>query len=329
MRVSGVFILVLFFSIALSAQNSTSSGVVKLRGTKLTYPLVNRWITAFNQEFPNIKVRIAQNAPADSIDLLLAAHSIVEEDLKGGKTYVAVSRYVQLPVVNDQNPQLKDLQSKGFRDQDFNSIYFSTSNKTVLGNSQSPVTVYNRERPTCSTITFARHFGNDAKNINGTPVKGDDQDLLNAVKTDVNGISFNNLGFIYNVETRKINPDIAVVPLDLNDNGKIDKEEQIYGSVDQVIIFVERTNNKKFIDEHVNVIFAKEIQNQAAGIFLQWVLTKGQKFNHEQGFLNLDVKTVDAQKEIINTTFKITSVSSCDGLDSVTAKRRQKLAAKR
>jgi phosphate transport system substrate-binding protein len=322
MRTSAFLILFVASVLQLNAQSTSISGTVKLRGTRLTYPLINQWIGEFNKEFPAIKVKIAQNAPADSIDLQVAAHSIMDEDLKGNKTYIAISRYVQLPIVNEQNPELRTLQASGFRDEDFNRIYFAKANAPEK--KELAITVYNRERPTCSTITFARHFGNDANNINGTGVKGDDQDLLNAVKNDVNGISFNNLGFIYNVATRKINPGIAIVPLDLNENKKIDADERIYESLDNVISFVERTNNKKFIDEHVNVIFSKGIENKPAGIFLQWILTKGQKFNHSKGFLDLSSQILEEQKVIVNSTFRLSSISSCEGLNETLGKRKQK-----
>jgi phosphate transport system substrate-binding protein len=322
------FFSILLCAIVVNAQNTSVTGTVKLRGTRLTYPLVQQWITTFKKDFPNIKVSIAPNAPADSIDLLLAAHSITPDDLKGNKEYVAVSRYVQLPVVNDKNPNLKELQAGGFRDSDIQNIYFSSGSKTYK-QTELPITVYNRERPTCATITVARHYGNNDKTVSGNPVKGDDQDLLNAVKTDANGISFNNLGFIYNLQSRKINPDIAVIPLDLNENGKTDSDEAIYGTLDEVISFVERTNNKKFIAENVNVLFKKETQNQAAGIFLNWVLAHGQQYNHEFGFLNLENKTITEQQAIIGKSFKVTSASSCKGLNDLSKQREEKLLGKK
>jgi phosphate transport system substrate-binding protein len=327
MKTSALLALLLLCSLASQSQNTSVSGTVKLRGTRLTYPLVRQWIATFKKDYPNVNVSIAQDAPADSIDLLLAAHSIIEEDLKGNKDYVAVSRYVQLPVVNDKNPNLKELQTAGFRESDFRNVYFSNGNKTFQ-QTALPITVYNRERPTCATITVARHFGNDEKTLNGNPVKGDDQDLLNAVKTDVNGISFNNLGFIYNLQTRKINPDIAIIPLDLNENGKIDSGEAIYETLDEVVSYVEKTNNKKFIAENVNVLFKKETKNQAAGIFLNWALAHGQQYNHDFGFLNLESKIIAEQQAIISKSFKVSSVSSCSGLDEISQQRKLKALAK-
>jgi len=314
---------ILLFTIETFAQQK-ETGIVKLRGTRLTYPLVQRWIGEFNKEYPGISVLIAPNAPADSIDFSVAAYGLTQRDYKGNRTGVAVARYVQLPVANNKRPGLPALQAKGFTAADFNTLYFGSSNKGRFDASNAPITLYTRERPACAAVTFAKHFGNDANELKGVGIKGDDQDLARAVKQDVNGLSFNNLGFIYDVKTRKVSDGLAIVPLDLNENGKVDSSEQIYGTLDKVISYIEKTNHPKFVTERVNFIFSESSSNQAAGIFLSWVLTKGQAFNHALGFLSLDEKTISDQKVITLSTFKIASVPSCEGVDRIMAKRKSK-----
>jgi phosphate transport system substrate-binding protein len=308
------------FNAALAQENT--AGVVKLRGTRLTYPLVKKWIYEFNKDFPGIKVLISPQSPADSIDLNLAAYSISEGDLTEPKAFVSVTRYTQLPVANNKRDGLKELQAKGFTEADFNTLYFSTEKPTFLSASSSPITLYTREKPACAAITFAKHFGNDPKTIQGIGVKGDDQDLASAVKGDVNGISFNNLGFIYDLNTRKVTDGLAIIPVDLNENGKVEQDEQIYDTLDELIAFIERNNHPKLVTEHVNVIFDKNKHNDAAGVFLLWVLTKGQQFNHGLGFLGLDENSLNKQRNVVASNFK-TSVAACEGAAPVVNKKKE------
>lgn len=316
-----LFVLLLTGSLAWAQQQN--AGTVKLRGTRLTYPLVNKWIAEFNKDYPNIKVSIAPKAPADSIDLTLAAHSIVAEDLDRTREAVAVTRYIQLPVANSKRSDLKALQAKGFTEADFNNLYFSSGTPQLFAAVNSPITLYTRERPACAAVTFARHFGNDPKTIKGVGVKGDDQDLATAVKEDVKGISFNNLGFVYDVKMRKVTEGLAVIPVDLNENGKIDRNEEIYSTLDEVIAFAEKTNHPKLIAENVHVLYKKDSPNNAAGIFLSWVLTKGQQYNHNLGFLNLEGDVLTQQLSVVTTTFKVSS-TSCEGPGALTKQRRVK-----
>jgi len=323
-RILILIMLMLTVSLAFSQQKNT--GTVKLRGTRLTYPLVNKWIAEFKKEYPNVKVSIRPEAPADSIDFSIASYALTSKDFEGNREGVAVTRYTQLVVVNSNRPGLKELQTRGFTEKDMSNLFFTSNTPEFLtvSKTQSPVALYVRDRPVCAVKAFAGHLGNDPKELKGIGIKGDDQDLAEAVRKDVNGISFNNLGFIYDVKTRKITEGLAIIPQDLNENGKIDKEEQIYGTLDNVIDFLEKTNHPKFATERVNVLFRKDSKNSAAGVFLNWVLTRGQKFNHELGFLSLDNKLLSEERTIVGSNFKISSVSSCDGLEKLSKERRDK-----
>ena len=321
-----IALIVLFtFSVTLVLGQQKELGIVKLRGTKLTYPLVNKWIFEFNKEYPNIKVLIAPAAPADSIDFSIASYALSASDLEGNREAVVVSRYVQLPVANSKRPDLAQLQATGFTEKSLSDLFFTENTPNFLASSQTqtPIALYVRDRPVCAVKAFATHYGNDPKELKGTGIKGDDQDLAAAVRNDVNGLCFNNLGFIYDVKTRKITEGLAVIPLDLNENGKIDKDEKIYGTLDNVVDFIEKTHHPKFVNERVNFIFKKTSTNTSAGVFLNWVLTKGQKFHHELGFLTLDDQLLVEQRVIAATTFK-TSSSSCEGADELMKKRKSK-----
>jgi phosphate transport system substrate-binding protein len=307
------------------AQQDT--GVVKVRGTRLTYPLVKKWIIEFKKEYPGISVSIAPQAPADSIDFNILAYALSSD---GEREAVVVSRYIQLPVANSERPGLSNLQSQGLTEQNLRNLFFSPATPSFLASSQSqtPIALYVRDKPVCAVKAFATHFGDDPKSIKGIGVNGDDQDLAEAVRKDINGLSFNNLGFIYDVKTRKISEGLAVIPLDLNENGKVDKDEQIYDDLDHVIGFIEKTHHSKFVNEEVNFLFNKnkKANNRSAGIFLNWVLTTGQKFNHDLGFLSVDSKELADQRKTVASAFHITSEASCDSGEALMRKRKVKLA---
>ena len=259
--------------------------VIRITGTRLAYPLFQRWADEYTRLHPGVKFVISKT-PADSADLLIVSHQLSPADIKEGQTALVVSRYVQLPVVNKQRSDVASLQSKGFDDAAFRQVYFSDG--TGPGPSLYQFTVYKRQQPACASIAFANHFGSEQRDIKGVGVVGDDKDLLAAVKRDPDGISYNNLGFLYDLRSRKLIDSIAIVPIDLNGNGKIDPEENIYGSLDEVISFVERTHHPKIPLENVNVLYRKDGPAKEVVPFLQWVLSEGQQYNHDYGFINLD-----------------------------------------
>ena len=118
------------------------------------------------------------------------------------------------------------------------------------------------------------------------------------MKQDVNGVSYNNLGFIYDLKTRKLIDSIAIVPIDFNENGKIDANERIYGTLDNVLTYAEKTNSTKLLIEEVHVLYDQNNSNKEVAKFLKWVLISGQQFNHDFGFINL---LADTRKQSIET----------------------------
>lgn len=278
--------LLILASIGLHAQQST----IRIAGTRLTYPLFQKWIDEYAKQHPNLHFILNSKQPADSVDIFIVSHRLAATDIKAGQTTITVSRYIQFPVVNSNRADVATLQEKGFNDATFKQVYFGeTSNSNIA--SDAVFTVYKRKQNACASQSFANHFGNEQKDIKGIGVVGDDKDLLNAVKQDVSGVSYNNLGFIYDLKTRKLVDSIAIVPIDFNENGRIDENEKIYDKLDEVIAYAEKTNSPKLLIEDVHVLYKKDNPSKEITSFLEWVLIKGQQYNHEYGFLGLSTVT--------------------------------------
>jgi len=275
----------------------SQQSTIRIAGTRLTYPLFQKWIDEYSKQHPNLHFILNSKQPADSVDISIVSHRLAVVDIKAGKTAITVSRYVQLPVVNSNRADVATLQEKGFNEASFKQVYFGeTSNSNIA--SYAVFTVYKRKQNACASQSFANHFGSEQKDIKGVPVVGDDKDLLNALKQDVNGISYNNLGFIYDLKTRKLIDSIAIVPIDFNENGKIDADEKIYGTLDNVLAYAEKTNSPKLLIEEVHILYNQNNPNKEVASFLKWILIKGQQYNHEYGFINL---LADTRKQSIET----------------------------
>ena len=160
--------------------------------------------------------------------------------------------------------------------------------------------MYTRASAACASISFADHFGNTWEAIRGKGISGDDKYLLSAVLKDTNGLSYNNLGYLYNLQTRKPIEGIVLLPIDINQNGRLDQEEKIYANLDQVIAYLENNPDEKGIPKaYVNFVFDKNKNRDALQPFLNWVLTEGQKYNHEFGFFTYGPKILAKQVKTI------------------------------
>lgn len=295
-----VFAFVMLATISLyGVAQTANNSVIKISGTRLAYPVVQKWIDEYSKTHAGVQFELNSAIASDSADVVIAAYFIQPSTLQASQSSVVVSRYVQLPIANSHRNNLKQVTEKGFTEKDFKDIYFSDARNSKPDKYSGLFTVYTREKPACATVAFASHFGSDVKSIHGVGVKGDDKSLLAAVQNDSSAISYNNLGFIYDTRTRSVVDGIAIVPIDLNENGKVDDSEKIYSSLDNVVDFAERTNHAKIPVENVNAIYNKQNRNEAAIRFLQWVLAEGQQYNHGLGFLQLADTAIDDQLAIL------------------------------
>lgn len=302
MKRNALFLLLLVNAAMVTAQSAT----IRITGTRFTFPVFNIWASVYRQAHPEVNIVIASGIAADSADILIASHILKQGDVKDGQTGLALGRYVQLPVVNSARKDLEKIIEKGFTDETVKEIYFTDSAQRPA-DVTTPFTVYKRQKAACSSVSFANHFGGEHKDIKGIGVAGDDVDLLASVKRDVNAVSHNSLGIIYNLTTRKINDSIAIVPIDLNENGQIDAAEKMYSTVDNVVAFAEKTNHPKIPIENINVIFSKTSNRKAVADFLSWVITKGQQFNHDFGLLNLAPAIVEEEQKILAQNIQLKS----------------------
>jgi len=257
--------------------------VINITGTRFFYPLVEKWAEEFKKEHPDVEIVVKfglQNS-----DISMTGTPVDKENPDKGK-YTVVSKFAVVPIINEHNPAWTELQKKGLSETDFEKIYFrgdQQQNNFATNSGIVPIRVYTRGA--CASATFSRHFGKQINDLANLDTKiADDNVLLQNVLNDSLGVAYNNLGFVYDLRTRKQKPGIKVVPVDLNGNGKIDSDENFYDNLDQLI--------KKLETAHValppvgKMVFVYKEDKPEVKNFVNWIETKGQQYNHSFGFLN-------------------------------------------
>jgi phosphate transport system substrate-binding protein len=274
---------------------------ITITGTRFTFPLVQQWITAFKKEHPGVTFRLIspREAAAANADIHITAQHIAAADKLATTSYIEVARYALLPVANSKNIyagqplKVKTLRTLYFEDDGFKKKGGAAAEPTV--------TVYNRLEKSCAPVTFAAFYGSSFEEIKGKSVVGDDQHLLQAVQEDPNGISFNNPGFIYDLHNRKPVNNIAVIPIDLNDNGKLDADEDFYANLDVLIQRLETAPPAAIPVEGVTFAYNRQLEKSkpAVRIWIQYILEQGQQQLHAFGFLKQDQQQLAKNKLLV------------------------------
>lgn len=282
------------------------SGNISLSGAFALYPLAVQWADEFQKLHPDVRIDLSAggagkgitDALADVVDLGMVSRELAPEEIKKGAVGFAVAKDAVVPTINAKNPNLKAILEHGLTRDAAVGLWITGKVKTwgqVAGNDNSAnVVVYTRSDACGAAETWAKWLGKKQEDLKGTAVFGD-PGVAQAVQKDVNGIGLNNIGYAYDAKTKKPNPGILVAPIDVNNNGKIDPEENFYNTKDEFAKAVAEGKYPSPPARDLYLVAHGNPTNPVVVAFLKYVLTDGQKSTAPQGYIAIGKKKIQAQ----------------------------------
>ncbi len=288
-------------------KHDTLKGKITLSGAFALYPLAIKWAEEFQKLHPRVIINVSAggagkgmtDALSHMVDLGMFSKAVSPEQAKGA-WWIAVAKDAVLPTINAENPVLSDLKKKGLTREKLYDIFITgkinTWGAAVGSSSKAELQVFNRSDACGAADMWARYlFDKSQEDLHGLGVNGD-PGVADAVKRNPEGIGFNNLGFIYEMQTRTIYPGLEVIPLDLNGNGRIDPDEDFYESMDSVMNAINDGRYPSPPARDLYFVSGGKPTSPLVQVFLRWVMTEGQQFVREAGYVA--IKPEQVQKEL-------------------------------
>jgi phosphate transport system substrate-binding protein len=290
------------------ATGAQTKGTIRVSGAWALYPMMVRWAEEFNKTYPQIRVDVsaggagkgAADALAGLTDMGMVSREIKAEEIKQGAFFIPVVKDAVFPTINSSNPDLKGILSqKGVTRKIFTDLWIHGKSTTwgEIGSNKAlkeRVQVYTRSDSCGAAETWAAYLGGkNQEDLKGIGVYGD-PGVADAVKKDPLAIGFNNLNYAYDPKTGLPVAGLQVAPIDVNENGKVDPEEDL--STKEKAIKAVTSGLYPSPPARALYLLAKEQFKGPARIFVKWILTDGQKFVDEVGYIRL---TEDQIKEML------------------------------
>ncbi len=279
---------------------SNLKGEISLSGAFALYPLAVKWAEEFKKLHPDVKIDISAggagkgitDALAKVVDFGMVSRDLHPEEIGKGAVAFAVAKDAVIPTINANNPKVKELLNKGLSQSTAVKLFITGEYKTwgdVLGiKSEIPVHVYTRSDACGAAETWAKYLGNKKQeNLKGTAVFGD-PGIASAIQKDALAIGYNNIGYAYDQNTRKPNPGIVVIPIDINNNGKVDGDERFYENSYSLIKAIAAGKYPSPPARDLYLVSNGKPTSAAAIAFLKFILTEGQKYSNQSGYIALN-----------------------------------------
>ena len=274
------------------------NGTVTVSGAWALYPMMVRWGEEFQTLHPTVEFDISAggagkgmaDALAGAVDIGMVSRDIHQEEGDQGAFWVTVTEDAVVPTINASNPHLARLEAQGVDQATFEAIWTGQI-KTwgeVLGDASvnDEIHVYTRSDACGAAETWAAYLGGlRQEDLQGVAVYGD-PGLAEAVTQDSLGIGYNNLNFAYDADSGRPVSGLQVIPLDQNENGQIDGDEDIYTAKADLMAAIAAGRYPSPPARGLNLV----TKGKPGGLtlaFIRWVLTNGQQFAEETAYIPL------------------------------------------
>lgn len=280
-----------------AAPSDSLSGSIQLSGAFALYPMAVKWSEEFQKLHPDVKIDISGGGAgkgmtdvlAGVVDIGMVSREIHSEELSKGAYPIAVVKDAVVPTINANNPELASIKKTGLKKETAAKLW-NQEIKTwggILGTSSTtPVHVFTRSDACGAAETFAAWFGKKQENLIATAVFGD-PGLAAAIQKDKLGIGYNNIAYAYDQKTKEPFEGLAIIPIDVNENGQIDSEEDFYETTQTLIHAINEGRYPSPPARDLYLVTKDKPSKPEVIAFLKYVLLEGQLYAEETGYISL------------------------------------------
>jgi len=271
-------------------------GSLSLSGAWALYPLAVRWQEEFQKTHPGANIDVQAggagkgiaDALAGVVDIGMVSREIHPSEVEKGAVALAVAKDAVVATISAKNPFFAEILRQGLKRKAFTSIWIEgtvSSWEALLGKSgKTPVHVFTRSDACGAAETWAAYLGGHQEDLGGVGVYGD-PGLAEAVRRDPLAIGFNNVNFAYDAKTLKPVAGLAICPIDLDGNGLVDPSEQVYATRDDIVRAIAANVYPSPPARDLYFVVKGQPGRPLLAEFLTWVLTEGQKYVAEMGYI--------------------------------------------
>ncbi|MGB8952201.1 MAG: substrate-binding domain-containing protein [Candidatus Aminicenantales bacterium] len=286
------------------AEKKPLEGNISMSGAWALYPMALKWAEEFQKVNPRVKIDIQAGGAGKGIadvlggmvDIGNVSRDIHSQEVQRGAFAIAVTKDGVVATVSAKNPFLKEILNKGLTREQFIDIWIEnkpTAWGKVLGTKdKAAIHVYTRSDACGAAETWAAFLGKRQEDLGGVGVYGD-PGLADAVRRDPLGIGYNNINYAYDTKTLKPVKGLGIVPIDLDGSGQIEPGENFYATRDAITEAIAENHYPSPPARDLYFVTKGKPATRAVKVFIEWVLTEGQKYVPETGYIPLSRKKLE------------------------------------
>lgn len=272
-----VYTIALLWGLQVSQTAQAQNEQVTLHVPNFVRPLVEKWVAEYQKTNTQVDFQFKSGKSQDN-----EPNSI--SFVSDGNDGVFFARYAVLPVTTKQSEVAERIGSHRLNAKKLKALFFLKDQEQETSNAQQ-FHIYTGNSLTSASRFYAAYFGEAHADYKGKKISGDDSFLNVAISRDPLGVTINSLSNLFNLESRQLHEDLALLPLELDKQGR---EVLEGGRLDEIITLLERQHYNEIPVGKAGLVY--DHRNALLSDFVHWVLTHGTQYVHEYGLLQLPTK---------------------------------------
>jgi len=233
----------------------------------------------------------------EQVDIAMMGREPFDEETERGLVAVPMLIDTVVGTVNKNNPVLEQIQSQGLTRSQMEAIFIKeiTNWGELFEDTDvdEEIVVYGRSDASAAYKKWGEFLAGEGEAYTQNDLEGlsdgnfnGDQPVAQAIGEEENAISLNNINYVYALESGELEGDIRPIPLDRDGDGLSD-QEYFYETRDEFLSAVERGDYPSPPAREMWLAANTEFTSDAAA-FVEWVLTNGQQYVSDNGYVPLE-----------------------------------------
>ncbi len=305
-------VIVVLFSLLFSGCGANAPiegemrGTITISGAWALYPMMVRWSEEFHALYPGVDFDISAggagkgmtDALSGAVEIGMVSREIYPVEIEQGAVWFAATKDAVLPTINANSPYLARIQAQGVTRATFEAIWMGelVTWGQLIGDPvvTDSLHVYTRSDACGAAATWAQYLGDyDQEALLGVAVYGD-PGLTEAVVQDTLGVGYSNLNFAYDMDSSRPVAGLAIIPIDVNENGQIDPDEDFYATKSDLTAAIAENRYPSPPARDLYLV-TRGAPSGITAAFIRWILTEGQAFVDETGYIPLSPAQIQAE----------------------------------
>ncbi len=273
-------------------------GSISISGAFALYPMMTVWAEEFGKIHPNVQFDVQGGGAgkgmtdtiAGAVDIGMISRAVKPEEEAQGVFWVSVAKDAVFPIISAENPVAAEILAQGISPEMFAKIFVLGQVKTwgeVVGKPEisAEIHVYTRSDACGAGEMWAKFSGGKTQDdIKGVGVNGEPA-LVDTVVKDPLGIGYANLNSAFDMKSGAPVAGALLPPIDVNGNGQADADE-VFNAKQEAFRVVADGKYPSPPARFENLA----TKGKPSGLtleFIRWILTDGQGYLEEAGYVPL------------------------------------------